>query len=76
MGSGFYLMSTTGNDTAKLIRATHPYGFRSGEWAEILTIAPDPEGRDCYVVRFSDGFTDYWPVNDPSDPYEFRGGVS
>lgn len=58
------------NDTAKLIRATHHYGFRCGEWAEILTIAPSSE-RDCYIIRFADGVTDYWPVNDPNDPYEF-----
>lgn len=56
--------------TPAYIRSTHPYGYRSGEWAEILTVAPSPE-RDCYVVRFLDGATDFWPVNDPSDAYEF-----
>lgn len=55
------------------IRTTHPYGFRSGEWAQLLTIAPAPEGRDCYVVRFPDGATDYWVVNDPDGQYETRG---
>jgi hypothetical protein len=54
------------------IRGTHPYTFRTGEWAEILTTAPDPEGKDCYVVRFLDGTTDYWRVRDPAEPYEFR----
>ncbi len=54
-----------------LIRHTHRYGFRCGEWAELLTTAPDPEGRDCYVVRFPDGVTDFWVVDDPCEPYEF-----
>jgi hypothetical protein len=54
----------------KLIRTTHPYGFRCGQWAEVLTIAPDPEGRDCYIVRFPDGTTDYWVVTDPDGGYE------
>jgi len=54
-----------------LIRATHPYGFRSGQWAILRCVVPGPE-RDCYLVEFDDGVTDFWPVNDPSDPYEFR----
>lgn len=54
-----------------LIRATHPAGFRSGEWAKVLTTAPAPDGTDCYVVRFPDGVTDYWRVTDPDDAYEF-----
>lgn len=53
------------------IRATHPAGFRSGEWAEVLTTVPSPEGTHCYVVRFPDGVTDFWRVEDPSDPYEY-----
>lgn len=52
------------------IRSMHHHAFRSGEWAEILTVAPSPEG-DCYVVRFPDGRTDYWVVNDPVAQYEF-----
>lgn len=56
---------------AKYIRGTHPAQFRCGEWAEILTTAPSPEGKDCYVVRFPDGKTDWWVVSDPWDPYEF-----
>lgn len=56
----------------RFIRGTHWAQFRSGEWAVILTTAPSPEdGRDCYIVRFPDGKTDWWVVNDPSDPYEF-----
>lgn len=55
----------------ELIRGTHRWCFRSGEWAEILTTAPDPEGKDCYVVRFPDGKTDWWVVDDPLAGYEF-----
>jgi hypothetical protein len=56
----------------KMIRGTHHACFRSGEWAEILTTAPDPEGRDCYVVRFPDGKTDWWIVEDALAGYEFK----
>lgn len=58
------------------IRATHRHGFRNGEWARLLTTAPAPDGTDCYVVEFSDGATDFWRVNDPDDPYEFRERVA
>lgn len=55
------------------IRATHHYGYRCGEWAEVLATVPDvSRDRDCYLVRFPDGDTDFWPVHDPDDPYEFR----
>lgn len=53
------------------IRGLSPFHFRSGEWAELLTTAPAPDGTDCYVVRFPDGVTDYWRVNDPANEYEF-----
>lgn len=56
-----------------LVRATHRYGFRSGEWAEITGLAWVNE-RPCFEVRFIDGARDKWPVYDPSDPYEFRVG--
>jgi hypothetical protein len=52
------------------IRATHPYGFRSGEWARVVNVVP-ARGRDCYLVEFPDGVTDLWPVIDAWDPYEF-----
>jgi len=60
------------------IRTMHPYGFRSGKWADLLYIlktapAPTPgPARDCYAVRFKDGMTDYWVVDDPNGQYEFR----
>ena len=54
------------------IRATHPSGFRSGQWARITGIEFNIRyGRPVYVVRFVDGTTDRWPVYDGSDPYEF-----
>lgn len=63
----------------KQIRGTHPYSFRSGEWATILTIALTPvvgtNGRvvrECYLVQFDDGVKDYLPVVDPDAAYEFR----
>jgi hypothetical protein len=63
---------TQNADSRTLIRATHPYGFRSGEWAVLVAVVPT-EARDCYLVEFPDGVTDFWPVHDPSDPYEFDG---
>jgi hypothetical protein len=52
------------------IRATHPYSYRSGQWAELLTTAPGTD-RDCYVVQFPDGATDFWVVDDQHAGYEF-----
>ena len=58
-----------------LIRATHRYAFRSGEWAGLKGITPLPgyrEGeRPCYLVEFADAMTDFWPVEDPDAGYEF-----
>lgn len=56
------------------IRATHPYGFRSGEWALVLGVGQmaGSEPRDSIIVQFSDGEIDTWPVKDPLDPYETR----
>lgn len=53
------------------IRATHPAGFRSGQWATVTGLVWS-NARPCYEVRFPDGVTDTWVVYDPSDPYEFR----
>lgn len=51
------------------IRTTHPYGFRSGQWARLIGV--EWVGyRPCYSVRFSDGVTDQWVMADPH--YEFR----
>lgn len=54
----------------KRIRATHPYAYRSGEWAENAMIVT-ARGQDCYLVSFPDGRTDLWPVEDPVAGYEF-----
>lgn len=52
------------------IRATHPYGYRNGEWAVVYGLGWINE-RPCYQVLFPDGALDSWPVHDSSDPYEF-----
>jgi hypothetical protein len=58
------------------IRGNHPYAYRSGEWAELVTIAYHPEtGHECYVVIFPDGRTDWWAVDDGGQfEYEFQTG--
>ncbi len=54
-----------------LIRATHPYAYRSGKWARLVGTMDDPEtGRRCYSVMFPDGATDWWPVDDAAHGYE------
>ena len=70
--------AASGGGTArKLIRGTHRYSFRSGEWAELVGTMDDPEtGRRCYAVMFGDGVADWWPVDDPDAGYEFRDGES
>jgi len=57
--------------TEMMIRHTHPYGFRSGEWATIRAVVPDKD-REFYLVEFPDGVTDFWVVDDPDEPYEFQ----
>lgn len=52
------------------IRTMHPYGFRCGEWATLLCTVPGPD-RDCHLVRFDDGVTDFWVADDPDGRYEF-----
>lgn len=52
------------------IRAVHPCSFRSGEWAKLVCVVPGPD-RECYLVEFPDGVTDFWPVVDPANTYEF-----
>lgn len=68
-------MSTGTSDAAgvRLIRATHPYAFRSGRWAALVGTVDDPEtGCRCYSVLFPDGAADWWPVDDEAHGYEFR----
>lgn len=59
----------------KRIRSTHPYGFRSGQWADVKGVVPGRD-RECYLVEFPDGVTDFWPTQDPSDSYEFDAEVA
>jgi len=66
----------TDGSAAQQIRAHHPYAFRSGEWADLLSITKHAKGRDCYAVRFSDGTSDFWPVDDAMAGYEFREKAS
>jgi hypothetical protein len=58
------------------IRATHQYGFRYGHeqpWGTVVRCVYDSDaGRPVYVIEFPDEKVDRWPVEDPSDPYEFR----
>lgn len=58
-----------------LIRGRHPYVYRSGTWAVlrgIISLPGFPEGnRLCWIVEFSDGEDDWWPVNDRLAGYEF-----
>ena len=59
--------------TVQEIRGTHPYAFRSGQWARLTGTMEDPEtGRVCYAVVFPDGAADWWPVEDAVAGYEFR----
>ena len=68
-------MTAGGGNQARYIRTNHRYGYRSGQWAELLTTVPAPDKSDCYVVRFPDGVTDYWVVNDPNGEYEFAESI-
>lgn len=46
-----------------------PYGYRSGETAEIVGVRmAKPQGLDwrpCFVLRFADGEEDLVPIYDP-----------
>lgn len=50
----------------------HPCGFRSGEWARVLTTV-ESYGRPCWLVQFPDGALDEWVIEDPNAGYEVRG---
>lgn len=53
------------------VRQTHPYGFRSGQWARALTTV-ESFGRPCWLVEFPDGAQDWWPIEDANAGYEVR----
>lgn len=57
------------------IRGTHPYAFRSGEWAVLEyvdTVLLHSEERQCFRVRFEDGVDDLWPVHNSGYDYELK----
>ena len=61
-------------ETVVLIKATHRYGYRFGHsypWG-IISGVEWVNNRLCFRLEFSEGVKDYWPVYDPSDPYEFK----
>lgn len=61
-----------------LIRQTHPYGFRCGQWAILRCTVPAASdlGRECYLVEFADSVTDFWVTGDPAAGYEFTTGAA
>lgn len=54
------------------IRGTHPYAFRSGEWAHLFSIQHNDEGQDLWVVEFDDGEMDVWPSWDVLAGYDVK----
>lgn len=56
----------------KQVRSTHPYSFRSGEWATIVREDKREDGKDTWLVQFPDGVTDVWLQFDSPARYEFR----
>ena len=59
-----------------MIRQTHNYGFRSGDWAHLFSIQHDKEGRDVWVVEFPDGAKDAWPSWDAMAGYEVKVDIN
>jgi len=62
------------------LRWTHQYGYRSGEWANIIGVAMvEPvklkerplEPRLCYTVMYQDGVYDSVPMSD-RDNFEIK----
>jgi len=57
------------------ILTQHPYAYRSGQWALITgttLIAVGKKLRECYLLRWPDGVTDEYAIEDPTAEYEFR----
>jgi hypothetical protein len=54
------------------IRGTHPYHYRSGEWAHLFSIQHNEDGQDIWIVEFDDGAMDAWPSWDTGAQYEVR----
>ncbi len=58
-----------------LIRWVHPFGFRSGQWADITGVSMakpnDLEPRLCFTVKYEDGVIDSIPISDTLN-YELK----
>lgn len=72
-------MSLPQQRVGKLIRSTHRYGFRSGQWGRIAGIEMI-NGRSCYVIQWNEGHfsddsatTDFWLTDEKlaGEQYEF-----
>lgn len=61
-------------DFGRFVRATHPYAYKSGEWAQIAGEV-ERNGRPCWLIVWADGKTDEWVVDDPHAGYEFADAV-
>lgn len=64
-----------------MVRGQNHNVFRSGEWAEIVGVSVQiPLGmfprRICFDVKFDDGATDTWPIEDAAAEYEFRPSLN
>lgn len=57
-----------------MIRSTHHYGYRCGEWGRVLGLRT-VDDRICYMVAWNDEDSDLWPVSDPDDPYMFNNAA-
>jgi hypothetical protein len=56
------------------IRSRHPSQFKSGEWGRVVNVL-ERRGQACFLVRFDDLSSDWWPVDDTEARYEFASGV-
>lgn len=57
------------------IRGTHPYAYRSGEWAKIVDIELTQvrgKTRWVWVMRWPDGAEDRSPIHNSGYDNEFR----
>lgn len=54
------------------VRTMHPYGFRSGVWADLITTDTREDGRPTWLVAFPDGVTDVWVADDEHGQYEVQ----
>jgi hypothetical protein len=56
----------------ELIKSDNPYTFRPGRWARVIEyVKRRGDDRLCYLVRWNDGVTDYWPIFDNDAYYQF-----